>query len=119
MAAKLLLVFNLLGLGWYILAQGVERFSYEAMAAWVFSPLIWWRVLPEPINQYILRSSNARWFCDALCMLPLLLCLLAILFGIRGFRTGSLSSATAACLLMTSIFVVFHSVKQFGVTVMI
>ncbi|HEY5792881.1 MAG TPA: hypothetical protein VIS74_06245, partial [Chthoniobacterales bacterium] len=42
----------------YILGQGGERFYTEAWGTLLLSPLIWIRLAPPPLNEWILRACR-------------------------------------------------------------
>lgn len=115
--ARPLILANLAGIFAYIvLWQGVHRFSIESFGTWIISPIIYLRLCPEALREGFLRALVAEpWLGHLLCVIPVAMGLTALGFGWVAFRRRSFPVALAACLIMSSIFVVYHCVKHLGI----
>lgn len=116
MAAKLVLIATLAGVVLYVFIQGAEKFYVESMGTLVLSPLIYIRLAPAPIHDWLLRASNPA-VCLALCLVPVGMLLGAVGCGISAYRRNSLPLALAAFSTTAVIFGVYHAVKHLGFTV--
>jgi len=115
MIPRLLLLANGLGLGIYVLCQGIERFYWESFGTWVISPIIYIRLSPQPLKNWMIRAVNAEpMLGDFLCGVPVVMAILSLALGVLAYRRRSLPIALVSCGLMTTIFVVYHSVKHLG-----
>jgi len=116
MSARLLLLANALGMGVYILWQGVEKFCWEAFGTWIISPVIYVRICPMPFKYWLVSAVN-DWAIVGflLCLVPVAMAVVSLGLGARACWKGSLPVAIAACFLMTTIFIVYHSVKHLGI----
>lgn len=120
MYARLLLLANLVAIGAYVLWQGLYRFSVESFGTWMLSPLIVLRLSPPPMRYWFLRlNAELPIFSEIVCLVPVLIFTIAAVLGTWSGRRGSLPVAMVACTLMTSIFVVYHSVKHLGMRLVI
>lgn len=119
MAARLLLIANALMIGIYICWQGIGKFFDESFFTWVISPVIYGRLCPLPLKPwYFGMATGYPLVADIiLCGIPVLMFVLALAFGFIAARKGSLRLAVVACLLMTTIFATYHSVKHMGIKV--
>lgn len=101
----------------YILWRGPERFSVESFGTLLFSPVICVRLLPEPLNHWLLRliafvpETN-----HLLCFVPVLMLSLALAFAIVSLRIDSLRFALASAALTGTVFSVYHFVQPLGIT---
>lgn len=117
MSARFLLLANTLGVAVYIFWQGLEKFWWESFGTWIISPVIFVRICPEPFKYHLLALINSWSAIDFLiCGVPVVMFVAAILIGAIAYRKNSLPMAMAACVLMSTIFVVYHSVKHLGIS---
>jgi hypothetical protein len=117
MTARFLLLANSLGVAIYILWQGVEKFWWESFGTWMISPLIYVRICPEAFKPSMLALANSGWVANAIfCGIPLVMFVVALIAGSVAFWNKSLRLAAIACFLMSSIFLVYHSIKHLGMT---
>lgn len=116
MGARLILLANAAAIAGYMWCQGFERFWWESYGTWLLSPIIAIRLLPHPLNEWLLRAANFKPLLgDLLCVVPVVMFLASIWLGIRACRSRSMPAAVASCVLMSTIFVVYHSVKHMGI----
>ncbi len=116
--ARPLILANLAAIWIYVvLWQGAQRFYVESFGTWVISPLIYARICPVPWKDGMVRALNSQPVLGYLmCAVPIAMALVACGLGVLAFRRRSFPVALVACLLMSSIFVVYHSVKHMGMT---
>jgi hypothetical protein len=101
----------------YILWRGPVRFSVEAFGTLLFSPVICVRLLPEPLNHWLLRLiASVPMTSDILCLVPVLLLSFAMAFAIVSVCLNSLRFALGSALLTVTVFGVYHFVQPLGIT---
>jgi hypothetical protein len=101
----------------YVLWKGPERFYYEAFGTWIISPLIYVRILPFPLSQWLLASiRNFPLLPAILCIAPLMMLSLSFAFAIYSIWQKSLLHAFLSLALATTVFSVYHCVQPFGIT---
>jgi hypothetical protein len=101
----------------YVFWKGPERFYYEAFGTWMISPVIYVRILPFPLNQWLLASiQNFPLLPAILCITPLLMLSLSFAFAIYSIWQKSLLHAFLSLALATTVFSVYHCVQPFGIT---
>jgi hypothetical protein len=117
--ARPLLFVNLAGIWVYIvLWTGAHRFFLESFATWIISPVIYTRICPDFFRaQLIYALAHQPMWGHLLCAVPVAMFVAAVGFGILAYRRRSFPVALLACVLMSSIFVVYHSVKHLGIQV--
>ena len=114
MTAQLLLVANAFGIVTYIFWQGLEKFYWESFGTWVISPIIYVRICPEPFKYWLLTGINSGPLSQILCMIPVAMGFISLGLAALAIRKSSVPLALAACGLMSTIFIVYHSVKHMG-----
>jgi hypothetical protein len=114
--ARPLIYANLAGIWLYIVVwQGAERFFIESFSTWVISPVIYTRICPDAFRPSLLHALvHQPGLQDILCAVPVAMFLVASVLGVIAFRRRSFSVAVVACLMMSTIFVVYHSLKHMG-----
>lgn len=119
--ARPLLFANMVGIWIYIfLWQGAQRFYFESFGTWVISPVIYTRLCPMPYKHSLLRALNAEpVLCDLLCAVPVGMFVVACALGVVAYRRRSFPFALSACLVMSAIFMTYHSVKHMGMTLVL
>ena len=117
--ARPLIYVNLAGIWLYIVVwQGAERFFVESFGTWVISPVIYTRICPDAFRPSLLQALVRQpYLSDVLCAVPVAMAIIASVLGIVAYRRRSFSFAVVACLLMSTIFVVYHSLKHLGMRV--
>ena len=119
--ARPLLFANMAGIWAYIvLWQGTQRFFIESHANWVISPLIYSRICPELFRADLIRAlARHRILGDMFCAVPVVIVAVAVACGVLAYRRRSFPLACAACVLMSLVFVVYHSVKHLGLQLIV
>lgn len=117
--ARPLIYANLAGIWAYIvLWQGAQRFFLESFGTWIISPVIYTRICPDFFRAPLTHAlAQQPMLGHLLCIVPVAMFVVAVGFGFVAFRRRSFPVAVIACLLMSSIFVVYHSVKHLGIQV--
>jgi hypothetical protein len=117
--ARPLIFANLAGIfGYIVLWTGAERFLFESFGTWVMSPVIYTRVCPELFRAPLIHAlAHQPILGHLLCAIPVVMFFVAVAYGIVAYKRRSLLVALLACVLMSSIFVVYHSVKHMGMQV--
>ena len=115
--ARPLIYVNLAAIWLYIVVwQGAERFFIESFGTWVISPVIYTRICPDAFRPSLLYALvHQPYLGDVLCAVPVAMAIVASVLGFIAFRRRSFSFAVVACLLMSTIFVVYHSLKHIGI----
>ncbi len=120
MYARLLIIANVLALGVYVFFQGFYRFYMESFGTWMLSPLILLRLSPTPMKQWFLHmNAKLPVFSDLICIVPIVMIVTALVLATWSSRKGSLPGAIVACTLLTTVFVVYHSVKHLGMSLVL
>jgi hypothetical protein len=114
--ARPLIYANMAGIWVYIvLWQGAQRFFIESFATWVISPIIYTRICPDSFRAPLIRALvQEPLLSDLLCAVPVVMFVASLGFGFFAFRRRSFPLAVVACFLMSTIFVVYHSLKHLG-----
>jgi hypothetical protein len=102
----------------YVLWRGPERFCYESFGTWIVSPSIYVRVLPFPLNQWLLTSMRTFPLLPTiLCIAPLAMLSLSFGFALYSIWRESLLHAFICLALAATVFSIYHCVQPFGITV--
>ena len=101
----------------YVAIIGPERFYYESWGTWILSPVIYTRVSPSPLKEWLLYGY-CTWkpltvFSIAL---PVILFFLSTVAAFIAIHTNSLRFAFLALLLTTGVFGVYHFLQPLGIT---
>ncbi len=104
----------------YLLWRGPERFYYESFGTLIVSPAIYTRILPAPLNQWLLRllidhSSLAY----VLYAIPVGMLLLAFAAGIHAVRRNSVPLALAAFVFVAVVFGTYHWLQPLGISLVL
>lgn len=109
--------FTLAAIVAYVLWRGPERFYYESLGTWVVSPSIYVRVLPTPLNEWLLRGiQNFPILSGVLCVAPLAMLSLSFAFALSSMWKESLAHAFLSLGLAAAVFSVYHFVQPLGIT---
>jgi hypothetical protein len=101
----------------YVLWRGPERFYYESLGTWIVSPSIYVRVLPGPLNQWLLTGiRNFPPLSAILCIAPLAMLSLSFAFALSSMWKESLLHAFLSLGLAAIVFSVYHFVQPLGIT---
>jgi hypothetical protein len=101
----------------YVLWQGPERFYYEALGTWIISPGIYVRVLPFPLNEWLLTGIRTYSFLPGiLCIAPVAMLSLSFGLALSSIWKPSLAHAFLSSGLAAAVFSVYHYVQPFGIT---
>jgi hypothetical protein len=101
----------------YVLWRGPERFYYESLGTWVVSPSIYVRVLPNPINEWLLTGiRSVPLLSGVLCIAPMMMLSLSFAFALSSMWKQSLLHAFLSLGLAAAVFSVYHFVQPLGIT---
>jgi len=101
----------------YVFWKGPERFYYESFGTWMISPVIYVRVLPFPLNEWLLAGiRHFPLLPTVLCMAPLAMLSLSFAFAIYSIWNKSLLHAFISLGLAAAVFSVYHFIQPFGIT---
>jgi hypothetical protein len=101
----------------YVLWRGPERFYYESLGTWVISPSIYVRVLPVPLNEWLLGGMRSfPLLSGVLCVAPLVMLSLSFAFALSSMWKESLVHAFLSLGLAATVFSVYHFVQPLGIT---
>jgi hypothetical protein len=101
----------------YVLWRGPERFYYESLGTWVVSPSIYVRVLPIPLNEWLLAGIRiVPVLSGLLCIAPLVMLALSFALALSSIWKGSLLHAFLSLGLAATVFSVYHFVQPLGIT---
>jgi len=101
----------------YIFWRGPERFCVESFGTWLISPGIYVRLLPEPINHWLLVGLvKQSWIGALLCIAPIFLLVVAAMAGVRSLYKNSMPYALACLGLVSTVFSVYHYVQPLGIS---
>lgn len=113
-------LFTLAFIAAYILLRGPERFCYESFGTWIISPVIYARILPDPLSSYLVttlvRFPQISYIFYAV---PVLMFVGAIsAAGTAIFRRSLPMAATSLCLILT-LFGVYHLLQPMGIQLIV
>jgi hypothetical protein len=100
----------------YILWKGPERFYYESFGTWIISPGIYVRLLPVPLNQWLLTAlHHIPLLNSALHLAPV--ALLALSFGLSLYSiwNKTVVHAFISLGLAAAVFSAYHFLQPFGI----
>lgn len=118
MISKLILVATAGAVCIYIFLRGVMDFYTEAFGTLLLSPTIYIRLAPSPLSELLLRMcTTVKGFDLMLCGIPVAMFVAALIAGYFAHERRSIPLALISSLLVSSIFIVYHSVKHLGFTV--
>ncbi|MGA7881182.1 MAG: hypothetical protein WCD63_09985 [Terrimicrobiaceae bacterium] len=109
--------FTVAAIATYVLWRGPERFYYESLGTWVVSPSIYVRVLPVPLNEWLLGGiRNFPFLSGILCIAPLVMLMLSFALALSSIWKESLVHAFLSFGLAGAVFSVYHFVQPLGIT---
>lgn len=101
----------------YVLWRGPERFCVESFGTLIISPGIYIRMLPEPLNHWLLSGVVKNpWIGHLLCIVPVLLLAAATIAGAHSIRKNSLPYAFASLGIVAIVFSAYHYMQPMGIT---
>lgn len=115
--ARRVVVFTAALIVLYILCIGPERFAFESFGTWMISPLIYVRLLPDPLNHWLVTAMVRQPLIGhAFCVIPIAMLVAACVLGVHAVRRNSLPSAYVSLALSVTVFAVYHLVQPMGMT---
>jgi hypothetical protein len=110
-------VFTAMAILTYILWQGPERFYYESFGTWIVSPGIYVRLLPSPLNEWLLRAlRHIPLLASALHLAPVALLALSFALSLYSIWNKTILHAFISLALATAVFSAYHFLQPFGIT---
>ena len=101
----------------YVVWRGLERFYFESFATLIVSPAIYTRILPAPLNQWLLRLLiDHSYLSYALYAIPVGMLLLAVAACIHAIRKNSVPLALVAFLFVAIVFGTYHWLQPLGIS---
>ncbi|CAN5795175.1 hypothetical protein BH09VER1_BH09VER1_19420 [soil metagenome] len=101
----------------YLIWRGPERFCYESFGTLIVSPEIYTRVLPSPVNHWLLGALiKVPVLSYVLYAFPVLMLLGSLAAGIFSIRRNSIVCAYACLFLAGTVFGVYHLLQPLGIT---
>jgi hypothetical protein len=100
----------------YILWKGPERFYYESFGTWIVSPGIYVRLLPVPLNEWLLRAlRHIPLLGSALHLVPLALLSLSFALSLYSIWNKTVVHAFISLGLVAAVFSAYHFLQPFGI----
>ncbi len=101
----------------YVLLIGPERFYYESWGTWIVSPLIYTRISPSPLSEWLLRGfCQGPYLTYVSYAVPVVLLFAAAVLALFSIGKNSLRLAFASLVLVGSVFTVYHFLQPLGMT---
>lgn len=101
----------------YIFWKGPERFYYESFGTWIVSPGIYVRLLPVPLNQWLLTGlRDIPLLASALHLVPLALLSLSFALSLYSIWNKTVVHAFISLGLAAAVFSAYHFLQPFGIT---
>ncbi len=101
----------------YVLWQGPERFYIESFGTWIMSPVIYVRVLPFPLNEWLLAGiHHVPLLASALHMAPLIMLALSFALAMYSIWNKTVVHALISLALAATVFCVYHFIQPLGIT---
>lgn len=101
----------------YVLLVGPERFYYESWGTWIVSPVIYTRISPAPLSDWLrfefVHGPFATIFVYAV---PVALLFLAAVLALVSIGRNSLSIAFVSLGLVLTVFAVYHFLQPLGIS---
>ena len=100
----------------YILWQGPERFYYESFGTWIISPGIYVRLLPFPLNEWLLTAlRHIPLLASALHLAPVALLALSFALSLYSIWNKTVVHAFISLGLAAAVFSAYHFLQPFGI----
>lgn len=101
----------------YVLLIGPERFWYESWGTWIVSPVIYARISPSPLNEWLIRGFvHGQPLTFLSYAAPIALLAVSGVLAVLSVVKNSLLSALCAVLLVTIVFGVYHFLQPLGMS---
>jgi hypothetical protein len=101
----------------YVLWQGPERFYYESFGTWIVSPVIYVRLLPSPLSEWLLTGMHhVPLLSSALHLAPLVMLSVSFALAIYSIWNKTVVHALISLALAAVVFSVYHLVQPLGIT---
>ena len=104
----------------YILWKGPERFCYESFGTWIVSPGIYVRLLPFPLNEWLLTAlRHMPLLASALHLVPVALLSLSFALSLYAIWNKTVVHAFISLGLAVAVFSAYHFLQPFGIELVI
>ncbi len=101
----------------YVLTIGPERFYYESWGTWILSPIIYTRLAPSPLDEWLLRGfCNGPLLTWISCGIPVAMLFVSFPLALVAIAKNSLLLAFVALSLVALVFGVYHFIQPMGIT---
>jgi hypothetical protein len=101
----------------YVFWQGPERFYYESFGTWIVSPGIYVRLLPFPLNEWLLIGMrHAPLLASVLHLAPLAMLALSCALAMYSIWNQTVVHALISLALVAAVFSVYHFIQPLGIT---
>ncbi len=101
----------------YVLWKGPERFYYESFGTWIVSPGIYVRLLPFPLNDWLLTGlRHVPLLASALHLAPLAMLTLSFALSLYAIWNKTVVHAWISLGLVAAVFSVYHFIQPLGIT---
>jgi hypothetical protein len=100
----------------YILWRGPERFCYESFGTLIVSPVIYVRLLPFPLNEWLLTAlRHMPVLASALHVAPLAILALSFALSLYSIWNKTVVHAFISLGLVAAVFSAYHFLQPFGI----
>lgn len=100
----------------YILWRGPERFCYESFGTLIVSPVIYVRLLPFPLNEWLLTAlRHIPVLASALHVAPLAILALSFALSLYSIWNKTVVHAFISLGLAAAVFSAYHFLQPFGI----
>jgi hypothetical protein len=100
----------------YILWRGPERFCYESFGTLIVSPVIYVRLLPFPLNEWLLTAlRHMPVLASALHVAPLAILALSFALSLYSIWNKTVVHAFISLVLVAAVFSAYHFLQPFGI----
>ncbi len=101
----------------YVVIIGPERFYYESWGTWILSPVIYTRISPSPLKEWLLYGyCTSKPLTLISIALPVILFSLSAVAAFIAIHANSLRFAFLALFLTSGLFGVYHFLQPLGIT---
>jgi hypothetical protein len=101
----------------YVFWQGPERFYYESFGTWIVSPGIYVRLLPFPLNEWLLIGMrHVPLLASVLHLAPLVMLALSFALALYSIWNKTVVHALISLALVAAVFSVYHCLQPLGIT---
>lgn len=116
--ARRIVVFTVAAILLYIIWVGPERFAWESFGTWIVSPLIYVRLIPDPLKSWLIKAMvHEPLIGHAFCVIPVAALAAAFVLGMHALVSNSLRSAYLSFGLSALVFFIYHLIQPMGISV--